>query len=137
MRYISPALRFLACTVAQPFMGELPGTKYKWWCKRCFVEYIIDLPDGRLEQFRTRARSMGNRIVARLFWGACTQKRQVYKYVEGFCVVGLSMLSSANNPTFTLAIWPILRTDSQRLSSSATASRSLDWFCFVNQTKLI
>lgn len=20
--------------------------RYKWWCKRCFVEYFIDLPEG-------------------------------------------------------------------------------------------
>ena len=26
------------------------GTNYKWWCKRCFVEYMIDLPDGTLQQ---------------------------------------------------------------------------------------
>lgn len=35
--------------------GKGEGTKYKWWCKRCFVEYTIDLPEGswtkcRIEQ---------------------------------------------------------------------------------------
>lgn len=27
--------------------GKGEGTKYKWWCKRCFVEYFIDLPEGK------------------------------------------------------------------------------------------
>jgi len=27
--------------------GKGEGTKYKWWCKRCFVEYMIDLPEGK------------------------------------------------------------------------------------------
>lgn len=27
--------------------GKGEGTKYKWWCKRCFVEYLIDLPENR------------------------------------------------------------------------------------------
>ncbi|CAJ1395632.1 unnamed protein product [Effrenium voratum] len=27
--------------------GKGEGTKYKWWCKRCFVEYLIDLPEGK------------------------------------------------------------------------------------------
>mmetsp|Transcript_145039 Transcript_145039/g.368022 ORF Transcript_145039/g.368022 Transcript_145039/m.368022 type:complete len:1105 (+) Transcript_145039:115-3429(+) len=26
--------------------GKGEGTKYKWWCKRCFVEYLIDLPQN-------------------------------------------------------------------------------------------
>jgi tetratricopeptide (TPR) repeat protein len=26
--------------------GKGEGTKYKWWCKRCFVEYLIDLPEN-------------------------------------------------------------------------------------------
>ncbi|OLP86918.1 hypothetical protein AK812_SmicGene31925 [Symbiodinium microadriaticum] len=26
--------------------GKGEGKKYKWWCKRCFVEYYIDLPEG-------------------------------------------------------------------------------------------
>lgn len=27
--------------------GKGEGKKYKWWCKRCFVEYYIDLPEGK------------------------------------------------------------------------------------------
>lgn len=26
--------------------GKGEGTKYRWWCKRCFVEYTIDLPNN-------------------------------------------------------------------------------------------
>ena len=28
------------------YLPDAPGKKYKWWCKRCFVEYYIDLPEG-------------------------------------------------------------------------------------------
>jgi len=27
--------------------GKGEGQRYKWWCKRCFVEYHIDLPEGK------------------------------------------------------------------------------------------
>lgn len=27
--------------------GKGEGTKYRWWCKRCFVEYSIDLAEGK------------------------------------------------------------------------------------------
>uniref|UniRef100_A0A7S4QH08 Protein unc-45 homolog B n=1 Tax=Alexandrium monilatum TaxID=311494 RepID=A0A7S4QH08_9DINO len=27
--------------------GKGEGKQYKWWCKRCFVEYAIDLPDNK------------------------------------------------------------------------------------------
>jgi len=27
--------------------GKGEGDRYKWWCKRCFVEYFIDLPDNK------------------------------------------------------------------------------------------
>lgn len=26
--------------------GKGEGERYKWWCKRCFVEYLIDLPNN-------------------------------------------------------------------------------------------
>lgn len=29
------------------FEGKGEGTKYKWWCKRCFVEYTIDLHENK------------------------------------------------------------------------------------------
>ncbi|CAK9009024.1 unnamed protein product [Durusdinium trenchii] len=32
--------------------GKGEGTKYKWWCKRCFVEYTIDLPEGQCTRCR-------------------------------------------------------------------------------------
>jgi len=27
--------------------GKGEGTRYKWWCKRCFVEYSVDLPENQ------------------------------------------------------------------------------------------
>merc|ERR1719504_372925 len=27
--------------------GKGEGKNYKWWCRRCFVEYSIDLPEGK------------------------------------------------------------------------------------------
>lgn len=30
----------------QGFEGKGEGSRYKWWCKRCFVEYSIDLPEN-------------------------------------------------------------------------------------------
>lgn len=27
--------------------GKGESTRYKWWCKRCFVQYVIDLPENK------------------------------------------------------------------------------------------
>ena len=34
--------------------------RYKWWCKRCFVEYFIDLPEGPSDSTMTNMTNMTN-----------------------------------------------------------------------------
>ena len=42
------------CHVGQCWSMLVPiSQRYKWWCKRCFVEYFIDLPEGSSDSTMT------------------------------------------------------------------------------------
>mmetsp|Transcript_13849 Transcript_13849/g.30537 ORF Transcript_13849/g.30537 Transcript_13849/m.30537 type:complete len:1088 (-) Transcript_13849:137-3400(-) len=38
--------------------GKGEGDRYKWWCKRCFVEYLIDLPNDTCTRCRQSDKMM-------------------------------------------------------------------------------
>jgi hypothetical protein len=74
--------------------------RYKWWCKRCFVEYFIDLPEGSSDSTMTNmTNSLTTHRMIDLFFDAveihykrCHYDLSLWRHLKSFFVMWSDLL---------------------------------------------